>query len=178
MIHLKRHLILLFSAVSLLSVSAMAEDDPDRFVQDGVPQGKVTPGQFSASKIFPGTTRDYSVYVPAQYKGNEPASLMVFMDGGGYANPKRSFRVPVVFDNLIHQIHRTYSLSVIRMTHFQFTSCIWSARPEQFEVWDCWSLGCPDLSICEYKPDGLDGADVVGSRSRRRFHGWRMKSTG
>jgi len=28
---------------------------------------------------------------------------MVFMDGGGYANPKGGFRVPVVFDNLIHR---------------------------------------------------------------------------
>jgi enterochelin esterase-like enzyme/sugar lactone lactonase YvrE len=101
--HLKRHLILLFVAASLLSLRAMAEDHPDRVVQDGVPQGKVTSGQFSDSQIFPGTTRDYSLYVPAQYKVDKPARLMVFMDGGGYANTKRSFRVPVVFDNLIHQ---------------------------------------------------------------------------
>jgi hypothetical protein len=25
------------------------------------------------------------------------------------------------------------------------------ADREQFEVWDCWSLGCPALSICEQK---------------------------
>ena len=28
---------------------------------------------------------------------------MVFMDGRGYANPQGSFRIPVMFDNLIHQ---------------------------------------------------------------------------
>src|SRR5262249_12714537 len=29
--------------------------------------------------------------------------VMVFQDGGGYVDPKRDFRVPVVFDNLIHK---------------------------------------------------------------------------
>lgn len=90
-------------ALFLLVAAATAQDSPDRTVQDGVPQGKVTSGQFKESKIYPGTVRNYSVYVPAQYKAEEPAALMVFMDGGGYANPKGGFRVPVVFDNLIHQ---------------------------------------------------------------------------
>ena len=100
---LKRHLILLSSVLPLLAVQALAQESPDRVIQEDVPHGKVTSGQFSDSQIFPGTQRDFSVYVPAQYKPDEPASLMVFMDGGGYANPKGSFRVPVVFDNLIHR---------------------------------------------------------------------------
>lgn len=95
----------LFSALALavLPTWAQAQDHPDRVVHPDVPQGKVTSGQFTDSKIYPGTTRNYSVYVPAQYKPEEPAALMVFMDGGGYANPKGGFRVPVVFDNLIHK---------------------------------------------------------------------------
>jgi enterochelin esterase family protein len=68
--------------------------------QPGVPQGKLTKHTWE-SKIFPGTVRDYWVYVPAQYDGKEPACVMVFQDGWTYANPKGSFRVPVVFDNLI-----------------------------------------------------------------------------
>ena len=100
---LKRQLILLSSVLSLLAVQALAQENPDRVIQEDVPHGKVTAGQFSDSQIFPGTQRDFSVYVPAQYKPDEPASLMVFMDGGGYANAKGSFRVPVVFDNLIHR---------------------------------------------------------------------------
>ena len=68
-----------------------------------MPQGKVTPAYSAESKIFPGTRRDYSVYVPAQYTADKPACLMVFMDGAGYAKPDGAFRVPVVFDNLIHQ---------------------------------------------------------------------------
>ncbi len=80
-----------------------AQDDADRTIQPGVPQGKVTAGEFNNSQIFPGTQRDFSVYVPAQYQADQPAKLMVFMDGAGYANPQRSFRATVVLDNLIHQ---------------------------------------------------------------------------
>ena len=84
-------------------VAAQEKEHPDRVVHEGVPQGKLTSGQFTDSKIYPGTKRDFSVYVPAQYKADEPAALMVFMDGGGYSNVKGGFRVPTVFDNLIHQ---------------------------------------------------------------------------
>lgn len=86
-----------------LVVPTLGEEHPDRVVQDGVPRGKVTTGEFAGSEIFPGTTRPYSVYVPAQYDPNQPASLMVFMDGLNYAKPDGAFRVPVVLDNLIHQ---------------------------------------------------------------------------
>lgn len=101
--HYKRCSILLCSVLSLLVVRAMAEENPDRVAHADVPQGTISPGQFKDSQIFPGTVRDYSVYVPAQYKLDEPAALMVFMDGAGYANPNGAFRVPIVFDNLIHQ---------------------------------------------------------------------------
>ena len=94
-------------AILLLAVcfchSADAQQDSHRTVQPDVPNGKITSGKFSDSRVFPGTERDFSVYVPAQYNANEPASLMVFMDGRGYVNPKGAFRVPVVFDNLIHK---------------------------------------------------------------------------
>jgi enterochelin esterase-like enzyme len=91
----------------LLAVAAglSAKDNyqlgPDSMVQPGVPQGKVTKHSWK-SKVFPGTVRDYWVYVPAQYQG-EPACIMVFQDGGNYVNPRGQFRVPVVFDNLIHK---------------------------------------------------------------------------
>ncbi|MEQ1824776.1 MAG: alpha/beta hydrolase-fold protein [Pirellula sp.] len=75
----------------------------DRNVQEGVPKGKITSGIFAESKVYPGTRREYSVYVPAQYSSETPASLMVFMDGASYAKVDGQFRVPVVFDNLIHQ---------------------------------------------------------------------------
>lgn len=73
---------------------------PDSERQAGVPQGKVTKHEH-VSQVFPGTKRDYFVYVPAQYDGKEPAALMVFQDGHTYVGEKGDFRVPVVFDNLI-----------------------------------------------------------------------------
>jgi gluconolactonase len=75
--------------------------DPASVRKEGVPVGKVTQAKFSGSKIYPGTERDYWVYVPAQYDGSKPACLMVFQDGGGYVSEKGSSKVPIVFDNLI-----------------------------------------------------------------------------
>lgn len=64
--------------------------------QDGVPKGERVKGVFNQSKIFPGTTRDYTVYIPAQLDRSKPAPFMVLQDGGGY-------KADVVFDNLIHK---------------------------------------------------------------------------
>jgi gluconolactonase len=74
---------------------------PDSQPKPGVPRGKVSKFTFDKSKVFPGTTRAVSVYVPAQYDGSKPACLMIFSDGSGYANETGGSRVPVVFDNLI-----------------------------------------------------------------------------
>lgn len=75
---------------------------PDSQVRDGVPQGEVTEHVLKESRVFPGTVRRYSVYVPSQYDGSTPAAVMVFQDGHAYANREGQFRVPTVFDNLIH----------------------------------------------------------------------------
>jgi enterochelin esterase-like enzyme len=92
----------LFFAVS---VSAFALDIPkpglDSVLQSGVPQGEVAKRSFATSQLFPETTRDYWVYVPKQYKADQPANLLVFQDGAGYVKPDGSFRAPVVLDNLI-----------------------------------------------------------------------------
>jgi enterochelin esterase family protein len=90
-----------------VAVSAAPQDDqyvlgPDSQAQAGVPQGKVTQmPPWTNSKIFPGTTRDWWVYVPAQYQKEKPAAVMVFCDGAGFVKADGQFRVPVVFDNLI-----------------------------------------------------------------------------
>lgn len=66
------------------------------------PRGEVSRYQFR-SQIFAGTARDYWLYVPSQYSPESPAALMVFQDGHLYVDESGPFRVPVVFDNLIHQ---------------------------------------------------------------------------
>jgi len=87
-------------------VTACAENDyklgpesTNRFA--GAPKGRVEKFQFAESKVFPDTTRDCWIYIPAQYDGSKPAALMVFQDGGGYVGTNGSWRVPTVFDNLI-----------------------------------------------------------------------------
>jgi len=95
-----------------IGLAAWSEESPDRVVQPGVPQGKLTSGEYLDSKIYPDTKRGYSVYVPAQYKPESPASLMVFMDGSGYSQGDGAFRVPVVFDNLIHKGQMPVTIAV------------------------------------------------------------------
>lgn len=96
-------------ALCLLSICTItrAADDyplgPDSQRHEGVPKGTVTKHQWNDSKVFPGTTRDYWIYVPAQYDGHTPACVMVFQDGSGYVSETGAQRVPIVFDNLIHK---------------------------------------------------------------------------
>ena len=76
---------------------------PDSQRQEGVPRGTVTKHKWETSKIFPGTTRDYWIYVPKQYDAAKAACVMVFQDGRWYVEEKGDYRVPTVFDNLIHK---------------------------------------------------------------------------
>jgi gluconolactonase len=87
------------------SVLAAQTDYPltaDSERQPGIPAGVVTKHAWT-STIFPGTVRDYWVYVPAQYRSDSPAAVMVFQDGAGYVDEKGRWRAPIVFDNLIHK---------------------------------------------------------------------------
>jgi enterochelin esterase-like enzyme len=68
----------------------------DAVEQPGVPKGKLTQMPKWTSKIFEGTTRDWWVYVPAQYSADKPACVMIFQDGQSAKN-----YTPVMFDNLI-----------------------------------------------------------------------------
>lgn len=97
----------LFAVVLPPAVPVSAADDythgPDSVPHKDAPKGKVTQFRWKNSKVFEGTERDCWVYVPDQYDGKTPASVMVFQDGGGYIGDKGQWRVPVVFDNLIHK---------------------------------------------------------------------------
>ncbi len=86
---------------------------PDSSRQPGVPQGQVTQHTWSTSKIYPGTTRNYWVYVPAQYKAGEPAAVMVFQDGSGYVKEDGHSRIPIVFDNLIAKNEMPVTIAIM-----------------------------------------------------------------
>ena len=76
---------------------------PEAIRHDGVPQGQLIQGTFRDSRIYPGTERDYWVYLPAQLAADKPAPLMVFQDGQDYCNEKAERGPTIVFDNLIHE---------------------------------------------------------------------------
>ena len=73
------HTITKVSLLLSISLPATAQEytlGPDSQPQPNVPQGKVT--KHTWSKIFPGTVRDYWVYIPAQYNastGRNPSLL-------------------------------------------------------------------------------------------------------
>lgn len=90
--------------VPMGDVSSAADDyrlGKDSFPSDGVPRGEIRRGVWKSRQVYPGTERDYWIYVPSQYEDSRPACLMVFQDGQAYVDTKRQFRVPTVFDNLI-----------------------------------------------------------------------------
>ncbi len=91
----------------LLASSAFAIDNyklcPEATPDADTPRGTITEHVFADSKVFPGTSRKYWIYAPAQYDGKTPAAVMVFQDGQWYQDPKGSWRVPAVFDTLIHK---------------------------------------------------------------------------
>lgn len=95
----------LFLSALLLAAPAFAADEwklhPDAAEQPNIPHGTVTQMPPWESKIYPGTTRDWWIYVPAQYRPDGSAAIMVFQDGHDYVNVKGNWRVPTVFDNLI-----------------------------------------------------------------------------
>jgi enterochelin esterase family protein len=94
-------LVLLLGAASVRS----ADDyklGPDSMPQAGVPKGRIEGPFVFKSRIFRNTVRQYWVYVPARYDVAKPAAVMVFQDGHKYVNTEQEYRVPVVFDNLIH----------------------------------------------------------------------------
>ena len=73
----------------------------DHFPQKGVPKGRLEgPFEFH-SKIIENTVRQYWVFVPAQYKDTNPASVLVFQDGQRATNPEGSTRIQQVMENLI-----------------------------------------------------------------------------
>lgn len=81
---------------------------PDAIVKEGVLKGEVLKFTFENSKIFPGTWREYWVYIPAQYDPTKPACVYVNQDGV-------QWQAPTVFDNLIHKKEMPVTIGVFVM---------------------------------------------------------------
>jgi gluconolactonase len=88
-----------------MRLNAQYVPGPDSKTQPGIPQGKTFDFTFEHSKIFPGTTRKITVYVPAEYTGDKPACVYVGLDGLG-------FEAPTAFDNLIYKHEMPVTIGV------------------------------------------------------------------
>ncbi|MVM29952.1 gluconolactonase [Spirosoma sp. HMF4905] len=104
-------LLCLFTFLSLRVYSQPTESypvHPDAQVKEGVPKGEVLKFTFDNSKIFPGTWREYWVYIPAQYQPSQPACVYVNQDG-------IQWQAPTVFDNLIHKKEMPVTIGIFVM---------------------------------------------------------------
>ncbi len=87
--------LVLFSQVALTAEPEFPLTE-DSIPQPNVPKGTMLKGSYLAkhSSVFPGTEREYQIYLPPGFDKSKPAPSMVFQDGVIY-------QAPVVFDNLI-----------------------------------------------------------------------------
>lgn len=105
-----RHLFFLSFVFCQFSICAQTNSesypvDSASLEQPGVPKGEVLKFTYDQSKIYPGTWREYWVYVPAQYKGDQPACVYVNQDG-------IQWKAPTVFDNLIYRKEMPVTIGV------------------------------------------------------------------
>jgi sugar lactone lactonase YvrE/enterochelin esterase-like enzyme len=92
---------------TLLIIAAVVAR-PSTSNADDFPKGEVTKYSFEKSSIFPGTIRDYWVYVPKQYDPAKPACVHVNQDGIQY-------NAPAVFDELIEKKEMPVTIGVFVM---------------------------------------------------------------
>jgi enterochelin esterase-like enzyme len=119
---LYRYFVQIFSVIILgvLSASrifAAPTDDvyllgPDSAPHEGVPRGQVIGPLALTSDVFTNTTRNYWIYVPAQYDRTRTACLMIFQDGHAFLNTNGDYRTPYVFDNLIYRREMPVTIGV------------------------------------------------------------------
>lgn len=93
---MRRSLFALFA----ISACCLAADEfppgPDSKPQEGIAKGTMIKESYTAKdgSVFPGTQREYQIYLPAGHDKTKASAFMVFQDGVIY-------QAPVVFDNLI-----------------------------------------------------------------------------
>lgn len=154
-----------FALAGLVAAPALAIDDyklgPDSQPQE-VPHGEVKKATFDHSQIFPGTTRDYWVYVPKQYDAAKPACLMVFFDGGGSVKPDGGTRATVVMDNLIAKKEMPVTIGVfVNPGIFKAAEAAGKDRPNRSFEYD--SLGHTNARFVleELLPEATKGLNIT-----------------
>ncbi len=93
----------LIPSLAVLAATIAVAQEPQQPV--AVPKGKTFSFTFDQSKVFPGTNRTVTVYVPQQYDGKTPACVYVNQDG-------MQWNAPAVFDELIAEKSMPITIAV------------------------------------------------------------------
>ena len=144
---------------------------PDSKPQE-VSHGEVRTAKFESSKIFPGTTRDYFVYVPKQYRADQPACLMVFFDGAGMMSATGAYRAPVVFDNLIARKEMPVTI-IVAVNPGTVVPTAPGAKARSNRAFEYDSLGDANARFLldELLPEALKGLNVTADPAGRAVCG-------
>ena len=74
---------------------------PEAYPDEDVPRGTISRyADWASHKVYPGTQRVISVYVPHGLDRSNLANLIVFNDGASYLDPKGAVRAAAVLDSL------------------------------------------------------------------------------
>lgn len=79
--------------------------EPASKASSEINKGEVLQFSFNQSKLYPGTSRSYWIYIPKEYKPEKPACLFVCMDAV-------MFNAPAVFDYLISKKEMPVTIGV------------------------------------------------------------------
>jgi iron(III)-enterobactin esterase len=73
---------------------------PEATRMPGVPRGTLDTFTFDTSKVFPGTSREVDIFIPAQYVGGTEVPFIVIQDG---VEQLTSYHTNIVLENLIYE---------------------------------------------------------------------------
>ena len=135
------------SILALLLLARLAAAEPefplteDSKPQPNVPKGTLLKDNYAAQEgsVFPGTGREYQIYLPHGFDKTKPAPFMVFQDGVIYQAPvafdNRSAKkdiprlvgifikpgvVPAANDNALPRFNRSYEYDSVTDTYSRF----------------------------------------------------------
>jgi enterochelin esterase family protein len=110
--------------------------------------------------------------VPKQYDPAKPAALMVFCDGGGFAKVDGSYRVPVVFDNLIAKKEMPVTIAVmVNPGVFKAAEAGQKDRSNRSFEYDSLGDTCARFFLEELLPEALQGLNVTKDPAGRAICG-------
>lgn len=141
---------------------------PDSQRKPGVPAGTLTKRRHVGKGVYPGVSRDYTLYVPAQYASGTPASLLVFQDGRFYLPD--AFNAPAVLDNLIASGDLPPVVAVF-VEPGDLAGAPEQSRGNRSIEYDTLSDAYPRFLLDELLPEALTGFDIAADPTQRAICG-------